>query len=467
MKEVFAAIVAIGLPVSLCQADPPALPPGLEPISSSPDQRDRAAPALPAGLGIGIVSNEGTPVAPEEMPRKATVKLDGFVESRWGSRLQSDPNGHGETLSELRLQTRLSGLLGSWDYRLSQDWIYDSLADDRSIDLNTGRGWMDTREAWIGGRVTDFLDLKAGRQIATWGTGDLLFVSDLFPKDWQAFILGRDEDYLKAPSDAIKASLFSDWVNLDFVYTPEFDADRFITGERLSFYDPSSDRLAGGEPLIDPEYPNDSERALRLYRNFRSAELALYAYDGYWKQPTGFDPRTGRAAFSKLQAISLSGRRPLWGGLANFEGGHYDSQGDPDGTIPFVRNSETRWLVGYEREVASNLTGSVQYYRERMSDYSAYLGSIGDSDLASERSRSVATLRLTKLMRMQTLRLSFFAFYSPSDQDGFIRPSVHYTLNDDWSTSAGVNWLFGTSERTFFGQLEKNSNAYFSLKRSF
>ena len=102
-----------------------------------------------------------------------------------------------------------------------------------------------------------------------------------------------------------------------------------------------------------------------------------------------------------------------------------------------------------------------------MSNYSAYLGSIGDSDLASERSRSVATLRLTKLMRMQTLRLSFFAFYSPSDQDGFIRPSVHYTLNDDWSISAGVNWLFGTSERTFFGQLEKNSNAYFSLKRSF
>ncbi|MFW6031595.1 MAG: hypothetical protein ACOC9T_03300, partial [Myxococcota bacterium] len=32
------------------------------------------------------------------------------------------------------------------------------------------------------------------------GTGDLVFLNDLFPKDWRSFLLGRDLDYLKAPS---------------------------------------------------------------------------------------------------------------------------------------------------------------------------------------------------------------------------------------------------------------------------
>jgi hypothetical protein len=35
--------------------------------------------------------------------------------------------------------------------------------------------------------------------------------------------VGRDNEYLKAPFDAIKVSLFGKWANLDIVYTPQFD----------------------------------------------------------------------------------------------------------------------------------------------------------------------------------------------------------------------------------------------------
>ena len=50
--------------------------------------------------------------------------------------------------------------------------------------------------------------------------GDLLFINDLFPKDWVSFFVGRDDEYLKAPSDSLKASFFNELFNLDFVYTP-------------------------------------------------------------------------------------------------------------------------------------------------------------------------------------------------------------------------------------------------------
>jgi hypothetical protein len=78
------------------------------------------------------------------------------------------------------------------------------------------------------------MDVKLGRQILTWGTGDLIFINDLFPKDWISFFIGRDTDYLKAPSDAIKVSLFGEQANLDIVYTPQFDSDRFIEGRCLA-----------------------------------------------------------------------------------------------------------------------------------------------------------------------------------------------------------------------------------------
>ena len=48
------------------------------------------------------------------------------------------------------------------------------------------------------------VDLRVGRQILTWGTGDLLFINDLFPKDWVSFFSGREEQYLKNPVDAAR-----------------------------------------------------------------------------------------------------------------------------------------------------------------------------------------------------------------------------------------------------------------------
>ena len=44
----------------------------------------------------------------------------------------------------------------------------------------------------------------------TWGTGDLLFINDLFPKNWKSLAIGRDDEYLKDPSGAVKASFFHD-----------------------------------------------------------------------------------------------------------------------------------------------------------------------------------------------------------------------------------------------------------------
>ena len=95
---------------------------------------------------------------------------------------------------------------------------------------------MDVRQAVIILRASDWLDVRAGRQVLTWGTGDLLFLNDLFPKDFVSFFVGRDDEYLKAPANALRLTFYSSLVNLDLVATPVFEPDRSITGERLSFF---------------------------------------------------------------------------------------------------------------------------------------------------------------------------------------------------------------------------------------
>lgn len=401
----------------------------------------------------------------------SAADLHGFIDVRGGGRIYTDATQRDTSLAETRLQLQWEkrGALG--DIRLRTDLVYDDLAADHEIDLETGQGWLDLREAYVFLFPAVWSDVKAGRQILTWGTGDLLFVNDLFPKDWRSFFSGRDEEYLKAPSDALMVSLFPAWFNLDLVYMPRFDADRYIRGERISYYNPMTGAIAGREAIIEPLRPDDAfsddESALRLYRNIGGTELALYGYDGYWKSPEGFDAALQRAIFPRLRVWGASARMPRAGGILSLEAGYYDSLDNRDGENPRLPNSEVRFLSGWERELVRNLTMGLQYYLEYMQDYSAYRANLPVEAPQKDEDRHVVTLRLTRLAMNQKLQLSGFVYYSPTDRDGYLRCSAQYTVNDNWAAAVGGNLFAGDDRHTFFGQFEDNSNLYASLRYSF
>jgi len=317
----------------------------------------------------------------------------------------------------------------------------------------------------------DIVDVKIGRQILTWGTGDLLFINDLFPKDWQSFFAGRDAEYLKAPSDALFVSVFPDLVNLDIAYVPRFDADRYVSGERISYWNAPLGRRAGRDAVAAVDRPEDlfgdDEVAARVSRNVAGYDVALYAYVGHWKSPVGMDMLTTNATFPALAVYGASVQGGLGQGVISVEAGYYDSSEDRNGDLPTVPNSEVRLLVGYERELGRDFTGGVQYYVELMQDHDAYLASLPEGFAAGDEDRYVVTLRLTKLALNQDLTLSLFAYYSPSDNDAYVRPSVTYRINDQWTATAGGNVFAGSDGHTFFGQFEKNSNIYGGARYSF
>jgi hypothetical protein len=387
--------------------------------------------------------------------------IHGFYEVRAGYRTRNDKYEKDMSIMEQRLQVEMSSHTDWADFKAKGDTIGDLVEEQGDFDL---------REAYMFTMPTDFMDVKVGRQILTWGTGDLVFINDMFPKDWEAFFIGRDTEYLKAPSDAAKASLFSETANLDIVYTPKFDSDRFIDGRRVSYWNSNLGRLAGQDAVVHTDKPDkwfrDDEIALRLYKNINNYEYALYAYRGFWKSPAGQDIVKGKAIFPDLSVYGASVRGNVGKGIGNAEFGYYDSEDDQSGRDSNINNSEMRFLVGYTQEIGKDFTAGLQYYVEHMMDYGEYRDS-SPSGLSRDRDRHLVTLRLTKLLMNQNLRCSLFTYFSPSDKDVYMRPNVNYKVSDNLAVEAGANIFFGDYQSTFFGQFENNTNIYTVVRYSF
>jgi hypothetical protein len=486
LSRVCGAIFLLGLLVCLgvaaAGAEEPALPSGLS--DSGDTQENSTEPSLPSGLsgsdqgsdpelpkGLATESEQKSKdEAKPELSRglwaeRFRLPLYGFFEARLGPRLHSDPvQSEDITVGEARLQLETEKYWPSLKTQLdaTTDVLADGVAEEADLDLRR------LRLTWT---PLPSVDIRAGRQVLSWGTGDQLFINDLFPKDWQSFLIGRDIEYLKAPGNAVRLGWFNALLNLNLVYTPRFDPDRFISGERLSYYNPQLGRIAGAENELNVQEPDDwfedDEWAARIYRTVGSFTVAAYGYTGYWKSPGGTDPVSGKSLFPELNVVGASLQGPIGPGIANIEAGYYDSEEDRDGTDPFIKNSELRFLIGYEQELAHELTGSVQYYLEHMQDYDEYRQALPRGMRPRDEDRQLLTLRLTKLLLNQDLRLSLFVFYSPTDQDAYLRPRASYELTDSWTVEAGGNIFRGQHEQTFFGQFEDNSNVYAAVRYSF
>jgi hypothetical protein len=383
----------------------------------------------------------------------------GFVEAGLGTRFSSDPLlDNRNTLEELRWRLESSWQPGQTAIEFKADAAYDGVTQSLEGDV---------RELTAAFSVGDSLDVKLGRQVQTWGTGDLVFLNDLFPKDFQSFFSGRDDEYLKAPGNAARMTWFTSVVNIDFVWTPKFEPDLYLTGERFSFYSPIAGGNIAPKPPLAAVEPKSSltngEYALRAFKTVNGKEFAVYLYDGFFKQPTAFT-EDFQPTFAAMSSVGASLRQGLGPGLINAETSWYLSRDDRDGSNPFVPNDQLRLLVGYEWEARPNFTVGLQYYLEKTLDYDALIENSPFPDLEPDEHRQLLTNRLTYRAGRDRHSWSLFTFYSPSDDDFYLRPAYTYRHDDHWTLTAGANLFDGKQPQTFFSQLQDASNAYLRVR---
>ncbi|MFC3151075.1 hypothetical protein ACFOEK_08550 [Litoribrevibacter euphylliae] len=377
-------------------------------------------------------------------------------------------NAFDEDLSALenRWQLNANRYFGTSFFNVSVELLADGVDDDHFQVL--------VRELYLDHSLTDSLTVRAGQQILTWGTGDFVFLNDLFAKDWQAMFSGRDDSYLKAPSTSIKLTYYQDMANLDVVWTPLFTSDNYINGERFGYFSPMSgditdQQFTAKEPGTQIE---NGEFAFRLFKTLDGVEYALYGYRGFYKQPVGFDPVEGRNVFPRLNSVGASVRGSLGSGIANIEVAYWDSRDDMAGDDPLIPNSKWQTLVGYEQELIQKLTLGLQWWLQITEGYSvqkksALKANSPQPEYLQNKYHHTLTARITYLTMSDKLTWSLFSFYSPSSDDFYLKPKVSYRRDDYWLFEVGGNLFGGQDNYTQWGQFEENSNLYTRVRYHF
>lgn len=393
-------------------------------------------------------------------------EFHGSVQANYASRLGTTrhvkPASGDLLLGEERLQLQLSGTApGGAGYFTRTDFLRDETDGQSAVEL---------REAYLT-YAKGSLNLRAGRQTNTWGVGDLLFINDLFPKNYAALFSGRPMEYLKTGAGSLKTSFYSDKASLDLVATPVFEPDQFPAGQRFFLFDPFSQvtNRVDDRPRHDL---GNMELAARLTGPVLGFDAALYAYRGFFRTPSMVPdsmtaPTVINMTYPRLSACGASLQGNAAGGVLSLEAGFYDSRQDRAGTDPVIPNSQTRFLAGYQRTPWTDFTAGLQYYGEYMHRYARYSAALPAGFPKQDRLRQLLTLRLTQFLKYQTWKLSMFSFWSPTDKDFYLIPEAAWRATDELTATVGSNVFGGASRNTFLGQLDRNDNLYVSLRYEF
>lgn len=409
-------------------------------------------------LGLASAVPESVGAQTDEWP------FHGFVQSNWSIRttgvsragLLSDDLLLGE--ERLQLELERYSRRGTAGFFLKVDIFHDALTERADLEL---------RESYLD-VVLDPVGLRIGRQIMTWGVGDLIFINDVFPKDYAAFFSGRPLQYLKVGVDALKLDLFTAPVSAEIVLIPSFQPDRLPTADRFVLFDPFA-----GLPRVEQRprpSVSDAEVALRLYRRVAGADLSLYLYRGFQGSPAAkLAPEAGPERvllrFPRLNVFGASLERAGFNGVVSAEVGYYDSR-DAGASDPSVPNSELRGLIGYRRQLWPETQLGVQYYVEWMQDHDAYLASLSPDAGRRDEWRQVATLRYTQSLAYQTWQVGFFLFLGLSEADYLAIPEVRHRLTEDLWAALGAN-VFGGGRQDLFGAFDPNDNVYLTVRYGF
>ncbi|MBR0573211.1 MULTISPECIES: DUF1302 family protein [Pasteurellaceae] len=393
---------------------------------------------------------------------KSNWNMGAFIEADYGVFTHNHTaNNRDKSLAEIRSEIFANRYFGSHFLSAKLDLIADDI-DDHSLQA-------DLKELFVDFKLNDKMSVRLGQQVLTWGTGDYIFINDLFSKDWQSMLSGRDDSYLKKSDPAVKFNWFNDFANINLAWIPVFNGDEYISGERFSYYNPMLGKVTNQR--VKTENPkntlSNSALALRLSKRFNGVEYALYGYHGLYSQPTAFNPITGKNKFPKINAFGASVRGSVMGGIANAEISHWNFLEEKTGDNPFIPNDQINFLVGYEHELVQNVTLSGQYLVQKMQNYEKAKQSAFNPDLLIDKWHQTLTLRLNWQAMQQKLNMSLFAFYSPDEKDFYIKPKISYRQNDHWFYEIGANLFGGKNKHTQWGQFKENSNIYTRLKYNF
>ncbi len=338
---------------------------------------------------------------------------------------------------------------------------------DFKYDYIAGRGDMDIRELYMD-HFTRRADFRIGKQIITWGSSDLIFVTDVFPKDWKALIAGRPMEYLKTGVEAARAEVFFKKISIETILISSFTPDTLPGGGRLAAFNPFPSSV-GAVTTMPPNRLRSPEAALALKKNAGAYDYSLNWYAGRDRRPAlSYDAASGVASqrFPRMWMLGGGFKGASGANVYRGEIAYYHTE-DTSGADSSVQNASLKYLGGMDKTLGGNRAVSFQFGQEITFDYGAWRRALPPGAPAPGKTQSFASFRFTDAWKYQTIKPKLFALYNFSMRDYYIAAEYERSLNDSLSATLGVNLFGGKHGYTMYGQFDKNDNIYLNAQKNF
>jgi len=389
-----------------------------------------------------------------------------------------------------------------WDFAYNQEDEYAPAHQAMYTNRETWQGISWVRELYID-FFSDYLDIRAGKQLITWGTADGIRVLDKYvnPLDWREFTL-KPWNEIKIPLWMLKLE-FQPTLNgtLQFLLIPDFEPDYWPAVGAPFAIGTSKEgmrlleglRQAGFKVISQEERPGEkwgnSKFGVRWRDILGNFEYTLnYIYSWETESPERVTELFFPPKVSMPTAISTVKyhRINVWGGTFSktFVSGPFFIKGlTVRGEFAYVKNDYRayrtkdgkfgwaptdcyNYVIGLDKWVISNWLASFQFIqlinsKKDVNGQKFVWPSAGPMDKVE----TILTLKVSTDFFHERLKPDILIVYG-DDNDWRISPSFYFEWGDHWTTTFGAHILEGKASG-LHGQFKHSKEIYLEIKYSF
>lgn len=342
---------------------------------------------------------------------------------------------------------------------LSANAIYNSIVKEQN--------GFSLREAYAYFSTGNW-DIRAGRQIVTWGVADAMRLTDIIsPMDFTEY-LAQDYDDIRVPVTGIRVKYVRSSWSAEAIVIPISSFFQLPT-------DPSNP-WAISFPGVECPYSinlddtpskklKNSEYGGRFSVYLPGIDFSVSAMRTWNKMPcfAGTLGQNGELIFNgvydRMTMLGADASIPLGKFVVRSEFAEYFGEAQTPAQIGITppRKNATNFLIGVDWYPGNDWTIAAQYSHKYLADFS--------SDISGFRNSGMATLRIAKDLFRNTLNISTFAYVDVTNGGIYNRLYADYALTDQIHAFIGYDLFHADSG--MFAMYSKNSEIWLKLKYSF
>lgn len=392
----------------------------------------------------------------QEKDDRLHARVKGFIDTYHALRTES-PNDW--MSSRTRIRGELTLEKGNAGMFVSMNAVYNAILKDQTGLFLREAYLYYSKNAW---------DLRAGRQIVTWGVADAMRLTDIVsPMDFTEY-LAQDYDDIRIPVNAVRLRYVRSKWSAEAILIPVSSFFELPTDPG----NPWSVRVPG---VTLPYTLSTGETPAKKFSNMEfggrvgvylsGVDFSFYALRAWNKMPvfrkTWADDGASLCCEGEYRRMTMLGADlsvPLGKFVLRAEIAEYLGEAqDPAPGAGVTTGNSLNILGGVDWYPGGDWNVGVQYSHK-------YIGGCGP-ETAAYRNSGMATLRLSKDLLHNSLNLSTFAYVDVSNGGVYNRLSADYAFTDQIHALVGYD-LFH-ADAGMFAMYGRNSEVWIKLKYNF